>query len=117
MKLDPIIIEECCRTLLPGYDAWKHDGSFIFDPEQALRACEFISECCRLTTGRRNGQPFDVQPWQAAIIGNIHGWRRKSDGTRRYRKVLITTARKSSKSHVAAALALYHLFAEGEADP
>ncbi|MBV8782223.1 MAG: terminase large subunit [Phycisphaerae bacterium] len=70
-----------------------------------------------MTTARWAGEPFDLQAWQIAIVGNIHGWRRKSDGTRRYRKALITTARKSSKSHIAAGLAVYHLFAEGEADP
>lgn len=117
MKLNAAIIEECCRTMLPGYDAWCGADAFVFDPQQALRACAFVQKCLCLTTGRWLGQPFDVQPWQAAIIGNIHGWRRRSNGSRRYRKCLITTARKSSKSHVAAALALFHLFAEGEADP
>ncbi len=117
MKLTASTIERCCRTGLPGYDPWQHADGFRFDAQLALHACSFVQECLCLTTGRWLGLPFDVQPWQVAIIGNIHGWRRKSDGTRRYRKALITTARKSSKSHVAAALALYHLFAEGEADP
>lgn len=117
MKLRPSIIESCCRTGLPGYDAWQRADEFYFDVGQAIRVCEFVQECLCLTTGRWLGLPFDVQPWQVAILGNIHGWRRRSDGSRRYRKCLITTARKSSKSHVAAALALYHLFAEGEADP
>ena len=117
MKLTADIVERCCRTELPGYNPWAGADGFVFDVEHALRACEFIQERCTLTTGRWLGQPFDLQPWQVAIIGNIHGWRRKSDCTRRYRKCLITTARKSSKSHVAAGLALYHLFAEGEADP
>jgi len=110
-------ITEYCRTVLPGYDPWSRADAFIFEAEQALRACAFIQECCCLTTGRWAGLPFDLQPWQIAIVGNIHGWRRRSNGARRYRKALITTARKSSKSHVAAGLANYHLFAEGEPDP
>ena len=117
MKLSPSIIETHCRTGLPGYDPWQRADDFTFDVKHAVKVCDFFQECLCLTTGRWLGQPFDLQHWQVAIIGNVHGWRRKSDRTRRYRKALITTARKSSKSHVAAGLANYHLFAEGEADP
>src|SRR4051794_9776888 len=117
MELTPDIIEECCRTLLPGYNAWAHDGSFFFDPMQALRACEFFQEVLTFTTDRWISQPFVLQPWQCGIIGSVHGWRRQSDGLRRYRRALITTARKSGKTPIAAGLGLYHLFADGEANP
>jgi phage terminase large subunit-like protein len=117
MKLDADILTSVCRSMLPGYDPWKHADAFHFDASLALRACAFFQECLTLTTGKWLGERFDLQPWQAAIIGNLHGWRRKADGSRRYRRCLITTARKSSKSHVAAGLAVFHLFAEGEADP
>jgi phage terminase large subunit-like protein len=117
MKLTHEIIEDCCRHLLPGYNPWAHADGFVFDVKQAMRACEFFQECLTLTTARWAGEFFDLQGWQTAIIGNLYGFRRVSDGTRRYRKCLITTARKSSKSHVAAGIANYHLFAEGEANP
>lgn len=117
MELSPHIIEECCRTLLPGYDAWRHDGSFYFDAEQALRACAFFQELLSFPTARWTGAPFDLQPWQAAVVGSVHGWRRKSDGTRRYRRCLLTTARKSGKTPLAAGLGLYHLYADGEQNP
>lgn len=117
MNLDETILTEICRTQLPGYSPSQRADGFVFDAALALRVCEFFQECLTLTTGRWLGQPFDMQPWQVAIVGNLHGWRRKSDGTRRYRRCLITTARKSSKSHVAAGLALYHLFAEDEPQP
>jgi phage terminase large subunit-like protein len=117
MELNAANIVQICRTQLPKYDPYRNADAFTFDVKMALRACAFFQECLTLTTGRFVGLAFDLQPWQVAIIGNLHGWRRKSDGTRRYRKCLITTARKSSKSHVAAGLALHHLFAEGEADP
>jgi phage terminase large subunit-like protein len=117
MKLTPEIVEDCCRHRLPNYDPWAHADTFAFDVKQAMRACEFFQECLTLTTARWAGEPFNLEPWQVAIIGNLYGWRRKSDGTRRYRKCLITTARKSSKSHIAAGIADYHLFAEGESNP
>src|SRR4051812_20473274 len=108
MELTPNIIEKCCRELLPGYDAWQHDGSFCFDAEQALRACAFFQELLSFPTARWTGKPFDLGPWQVAVVGSIHGWRRKSDGTRRYRRCLLTTARKSGKTPLAAGLGLYH---------
>lgn len=117
MELNADIIEQCCRQELPGYDAWKHDGTFYFDPAAAIHACAFFQEVLTFTTARWAGQPFLLQPWQVAIVGNIHGWRRKSDRTRRYRKALITTARKSGKSAVAGGLGVYHLFADGEPNP
>lgn len=110
-------IEQYCRTLIPGYDPWAKADGFYFDPTQAQRAVDFFCQCLTLTTDRWMGKPFIPLPWMVAVIGNIHGWRRKSDGIRRYRKCLITTARKSSKSHVAAGLGLYHLFADGEQNP
>lgn len=110
-------IETYCRTLIPMYDSWKNADDFYFDVAQAKRAVDFFCEVLTLTTDRWMGQPFIPLPWMVAVIGNIHGWRRKSDGLRRYRKVLITTARKSSKSHVAAGLGLYHLYADGEQNP
>lgn len=110
-------IEQYCRTLLPGYDPWKNADGFYFDVAQAKRAVDFFCELLTLTTDRWQGQRFVPLPWMVAVIGNIHGWRRKSDNTRRYRKALVTTARKSSKSHVAAGLGLYHLYADGELNP
>jgi phage terminase large subunit-like protein len=117
MELTADNIEDACRRLLPGYDAWQHDGSFYFDHAQALRACQFFQEVLTFTTGRWASNAFELQPWQAAIIGSIHGWRRKSDALRRYRRALITTARKCGKTPIAAGLGLYHLFADGESNP
>lgn len=117
MELNADNLEVCCRTLLPGYDAWRHDGSFLFDHEQALRACAFFQELLTFPTARWTGNPFDLQPWQAAVVGSVHGWRRKLDGTRRYRRCLLTTARKSGKTPLAAGLGLYHLYADGEQNP
>src|SRR5688500_2384985 len=104
MELNAHIIEECCRTLLPGYDAWQHDGSCYFDHAQALRACEFFQEVLTFTTAGWLGRPLLLEGGQVAVLGNVHGWRRKSDGLRRYRRVLLTTARKSGKSAVAGGL-------------
>lgn len=51
------------------------------------------------------GRPFELEPWQQAIVGNLFGWQRP-DGRRRYEEVFIYVARKNGKSELAAGLGL-----------
>lgn len=100
-------------------DAAKNDsanlqsGTFHFDTEAANNAVSFFSECLTHTTGEWRGQPFVLSPWQAEIVSNIFGWKRK-DGTRKYRYVFIAVPRKAGKTTLAAGLALYALYCDGE---
>ena len=73
----------------------------------------FFSECLTHTTGEWRGQPFVLSDWQAKIVGDIFGWKRK-DGTRKFRTVFIAVPRKAGKTTLAAGLALYALFCDGE---
>jgi phage terminase large subunit-like protein len=47
------------------------------------------------------------------IIANLYGWYHK-DGTRRFQTAYVEVARKNGKTALVAALALYHLIADGE---
>jgi phage terminase large subunit-like protein len=105
-----------CRTLIPGYNPFDTVGDYWFDDVAALRAVEFFHECLTFTNGKWAGQPFVLQPWQQAIVGNIFGWKRPN-GTRRYRKCLLFTARKSGKTEIAAGIASKLLFCDGELAP
>ncbi|HEV2294083.1 MAG TPA: terminase TerL endonuclease subunit [Tepidisphaeraceae bacterium] len=116
MEWTPESIEHACRTMVPGYNPWNHRGEYTFDPAAALRIVAFFEECLCFTVGRWAGTPFLLQPWQAAIVGNLWGWRRP-DGTRRYRKCLIYTARKSGKTELAAGIGNALLFIDGEPAP
>lgn len=109
-------LEEVCRTCVPGYNPWHGADGFTFDHQRALRAVAFVEECCTFTTAKWAGRPFLLQPWQAAIVGNLFGWV-ASDGRRRYRRCLIFTARKSGKTEIAGAIANYLLFCDGEPAP
>ncbi len=99
---------------IPGYDpvATAAPGEW-FDPKAAQLALDFFPECLTHIKGALAGQPFELEPWQAAPIANMFGWKR-ADGTRRYRTVLILIARKNGKTTTAAGIVNYVLFCDNE---
>ena len=80
-------------------------------PGQAV--IEFIEGLLKHTKDPYHGQPFMLRDWQrqwiADIFGTING-----DGARQYRTAYVEIPRKNGKSEVAAAIALYMLFGDGE---
>ena len=100
---------------LPGYDpvATAAPGHW-FDVTKADHAAQFFPVIVKHVKGAMYGKPFDLQPWQQAVVGCLFGWKR-ADGTRRYREVFIFIARKNGKTCFAAGLILYTLFCDNEA--
>lgn len=76
--------------------------------------CRFIETFCRFTNGRWLGRPFRLQRWQRDLIYELFEVD-EATGLRRYRRALIGVPRKNGKTELAAALALYLAFADGEA--
>lgn len=68
----------------------------------------------RHTTGEWYGKPFHLMPWQEQIIRDIFGIVGE-DGYRQFRTAYVEVGKKNGKSELAAAIALYLLFADGEA--
>ena len=67
------------------------------------------------TKGEWAGQPFELEPWQRnEIIRPTFGWKRRSDGMRRYRVIYVEVARKNGKSSLAAGIALLLLHCDQE---
>ena len=44
----------------------------MFDEEKAKRTVDFIN-CLKHTKGKWRGQPFELLPWQEAIIRDVFG--------------------------------------------
>jgi len=84
----------------------------VYSKEKADAAIKFIS-ALKFTKGEWAGRPFILQPWQKKFIRKLFGYVNK-DGTRRYRTAYLEIPRKNGKSELAAAIALYLLFADGE---
>lgn len=76
-----------------------------FDAELADRAAAFFPIYLRHTVGRWMGRPFELAPWQAAIVRMLFGWKR-ADGKRLFRRTMIWVGRKNGKSEFSAGLLL-----------
>ena len=83
-----------------------------YDKDKADRAVRFI-ENLRHTKGRWARSRFWLLPWQEKIIRDIFGIV-KADGTRQFHTAYVEIGKKNGKSELAAAVALYMLYADGE---
>ena len=61
-----------------------------------------------------DGKPFLLLPWQEQIVRDIFGIV-KADGKRQFRSAYVEIPKKNGKSELAAAIALYLLYGDGEA--
>ncbi|MCL2509179.1 MAG: terminase large subunit [Oscillospiraceae bacterium] len=84
-----------------------------YDRLRADFAVSFI-QMLRHTTGEWHGKPFHLMPWQEQIIRDLFGVV-NADGYRQFRTAYVEIGKKNGKSELAAAIALYLLFADGEA--
>lgn len=87
---------------------------YYFSSERAEHVLEFFTDWLRHSKGRFAGKPFELLDWQAEMLGELFGWVRVTDDTRRYRVAYISTAKKSGKSTLLAGIGLYLLVMDGE---
>ena len=81
--------------------------------KKAQKAVDFINQL-KHTKGKWAGVPFNLRDWQTEdIIKPIFGTL-KPDGTRQIRTAYVEIPRKNGKSEIAAAIALFLLFADNE---
>jgi phage terminase large subunit-like protein len=79
---------------------------------KAEKVIKFI-ELLKHTQGKWAGKPFALLDWQKDVIIKLYGTL-KADGFRQYEYCYLEIPKKNGKTELAAALALYHLFADGE---
>lgn len=95
---------------------WTRNGKYWFDIAAADAAVAFFENYLTLTIdwfGGRAGSPFVLARWQRRIVRKLFGWKR-TDGTRRFRRLWLEVPRKNGKTEFAAGLALLLLVADGE---
>lgn len=83
-----------------------------YDEDKADRAVMFI-ENLRHTKGKWSGKRFWLLPWQEQIVRDVFGVV-KDDGNRQFRTAYVEIGKKNGKSELAAAVALYLLYADNE---
>jgi phage terminase large subunit-like protein len=99
---------------LQGYDPWKDADDFIFDGNTARSVCNFFHDRFRHEKGEFAGKPFELLDWEKQFLGHLFGWKRKSDGTRRYREALLYIPKKNGKTEVAAGIGIIMTVADNE---
>lgn len=89
---------------------------YRFDRKEAERIIEFF-EVQRFAENEKSDQPFILLPWQSFILYSAYGWRRKSDGHRRFVKCVIEVPRGNGKTELLAGIGNVALLVEDERDP
>ena len=83
-----------------------------YDEKKADRAVKFIEQL-RHTKGKWAGKRFWLLPWQEQIVRDLFGIV-KPDGNRQFRTAYVEIGKKNGKSELAAAIALWMLYADNE---
>ena len=102
-------IKLACRRYLD----WLQREDFDVRFDKAEKVIQFCSKL-RHFTGRFNGKPFVLEPWQRWIIYSIYAFYYKDTNERVIKNVYIEVARKNGKTFFASALCLYALIGDGE---
>lgn len=103
---------------VPGYDPFAGADGCWFDAAAAQRAIDFFGEMLRHIEGGVAGEPFRLEPWQAAVVANLFGWKRRDARgrvVRRYRELFFYVPRKNGKTPLCAGIGLYVFFCDDEA--
>ena len=115
-------VRQSCRRLARDYRRSKSaDSKYYFDRHEAERACRFIQRLphtkgkwARGVPGEPGSNRIRLEGWQAFIVVNIFGWRRRDNGFRRFRRTYLEIPRKNGKSLLAAGIGLYMFVADRE---
>jgi phage terminase large subunit-like protein len=111
-------VKLACERQLRDVDAECSDKGWPYrwDESEAAGICAFAEQLPHIE-GKWDSPTIVLEPWQIFCLTTIFGWRRKSDGGRRFSKVYWEVARKNAKSTIAAVVSLYCLCCEGEPSP
>lgn len=89
------------------------DGLFYYSQKNANRAIKFIESFCHHHEGQLAPGRIKLELWQKALVSLIFGIVDKT-GARQFREVFFVVARKNGKTLLAAAIAEYCTFLDGE---
>lgn len=98
------VFKACLRHLNDLKRMPSEDFNFEYIPEKALDPIRFIE----ILPDVKTGVPYPLASFQKFILSCLYGWRKKTDNTvRRFKKSLISVARKNGKTILVAGVLLY----------
>ena len=89
------------------------DKLFFYDNRKAEKAIRFIESFCRHHEGRLAPGLIVLEPWQKAMLAVIFGIVDET-GARQFREAVVEMGKKQGKTLLAAGIAAYMIFADGE---
>ena len=113
---DKEYLESVLRQI-PGYNPWDLAGDSWLDHEAAAAAINFFADHLKHVEGEARGREFVLRGWQAAIVGNAFGWKRRDAAgrtVRRFRYVFVYVPRGNGKTPLIAGFVLCGYFLDVE---
>lgn len=108
-----IIVGKWVRLVYDYIMEGLKNGSFFYDPKKVKAAILYIEGFCHHHEGALAPQRIKLELWQKALISIIFGVV-DSNGLRQFREVFLVMGRKNGKTLLAAAIASYMTFLDGE---
>ena len=113
IKDGTVIVNKWIRLLYSEIIKGLDEGRFFYSSKDAHRAIRFIESFCHHHEGALAPGRLKLELWQKALISLIFGIVDET-GARQWREVFFVVARKNGKTLLAAAIAEYCTFLDGE---
>ena len=116
-------VRAATRRHLLDHDRTWPNGPLWFDKGAYDHVAGFMSRWLRFYAGQYYGQPFEPEPAQEFILGNMFGWRMWREGypedtpwlwPRRFRRCYLEQGKGNGKTPLMGAIALYGVLADRE---
>src|SRR3954463_5231374 len=109
----PLVRLTCQRFLDDLQASEEGQGPWEFRADLAERAMIFAGLMPNIK-GPEAGRPLHLMPWQRLVFANLFGFVERGTTTRRFRQAVVFVPRGNGKTSIAAPLALYLSFLDGE---
>lgn len=98
------VIKACRRHLDDLKNISNSNFEFDYFPEKAQNTIDFLE----ILPDVKTGKTYPLARFQKFIISSLYGWRKKKDhSVRRFRKAMVSVARKNGKTILIAGILLY----------
>lgn len=104
------------KQVVQRFVDFRNRPDIYFDDRLVDEGIDFLYQM-KHSVGKSAGKHFELLPWQQFFFAVLMGLKWRDNDKRVVRDVYLECARKQGKSSIIAALALYHMIADGEAGP
>lgn len=108
-----IVVGRWVRMIYERITSGLESGEFVFSPKKAQAAITFVENFCHHHEGVLAPGLIKLELWQKAFLSILFGIVDET-GLRQFRECFLVVARKNGKTLLAAAIAAYCTFLDGE---